>query len=284
MKQLESAVLVISDVHIGKRTPRYNIKQASRILENVAKKIVNIAHLLQNDYGFDEFVIILLGDILDGSEIFPGQAAVQDIPNVLAQAVAAAHLFLPVVNAALSVADKVRICGVAGNHGRSGKHAAEAANWDIVCYQQLESLCRTLYKDKVTFEFNVPQMERGTIKENDLFWMKLVRIKNHYFLLHHGHRARNVLGVPFYGIRQRALTWRSAFPQRWSVLLHGHFHTFARMDFNDIIVLLNGTSVMHDTWALENFGMASVNRWWFFGVSHKFPITWSFGLDLNYGD
>lgn len=284
MKQVETAVLVISDVHIGKKTPKYDTRKAARVLESVAVKVQNIAQLLKNDYGFDEFVVIMLGDILDGSEIFPGQAAVQDIPNVLAQAVAAAHLFLPIIEAGVSVAGKVRICGVAGNHGRSGKNAAEAANWDIVCYQQLESLCKAIYKDKVTFEINAPRIEKNSVKENDLFWMKLVRVKNHYFLLHHGHRARNVLGVPFYGIRQRALTWRSAFPQRWKVLLHGHFHTFARMDFNDIIVLLNGTSVMHDTWALENFGMASVNRWWFFGVSNKFPITWSFGLDLNFGD
>lgn len=281
MKQKESAVLCISDAHIGKQTPKYNVRVAMKVIELVAKKLERIAELVQDGYEWDEVVLCFLGDILDGSEIFPGQATVQDIPNVLTQAIAAAHIFVPLISSALEVAPTVRVVGVAGNHGRSGKHAAEAANWDIVFYQQLQAIAQARYRNRVSFDFNVPTVQKGQIHESSLFWLKLIRIRQHYFLLHHGHRARNTLGVPYYGVRQRALTWRSAFKERWRVLLHGHFHQFGRLDFNDIIVLLNGTAVQHDTWALENFGMASVNRWWLFGVSDKYPITWSFGIDLE---
>jgi metallophosphoesterase superfamily enzyme len=136
MKQRESAVLVVSDVHVGKKTPSYDMRVAQKVLDEVAKRIVRIAELVQDGYRWDEVVICFLGDVLDGSEIFPGQATVQDIPNVLAQATVAARLFLPIVEASLAVAPIVRLVGVAGNHGRAGKNAAEAANWDIVCYQQ----------------------------------------------------------------------------------------------------------------------------------------------------
>jgi len=282
MKQRESAVLVVSDVHVGKKTPSYDMRVAQKVLDEVAKRIVRIAELVQDGYRWDEVVICFLGDVLDGSEIFPGQATVQDIPNVLAQATVAARLFLPIVEASLAVAPIVRLVGVAGNHGRAGKNAAEAANWDIVCYQQLEALVKAKWGKRVFCDFNAPTVdEQGILKETSLFWLKLVQIRNHWFLLHHGHRARTVLGVPFYSVRTRALTWRSAFKERWRVLMHGHFHQFGRMDFNDIIVLLNGTAVQHDTWALENFGLQGINRWWLFGVSDKYPITWSFGLDLE---
>jgi len=273
-------LLTISDVHIGKKTPHYNLKVCCKVIETVANKLVRISELLKDGYDYDEVILCFLGDILDGSEIFPGQATVQEIPNVLAQATVAAHIFLPLIEAALEVAPKVRCVGVAGNHGRSGKNAAEAANWDIVTYQQLQALATARWGDKVECDFNVPKFVKQSLRETDLFWLKLIRIKGHYFLLHHGHRARNVLGIPFYGIKNRALTWRSAFKERWSVLLHGHFHSFARMDFNDFSVLLSGTAIRHDTWALENWGVQGINRWWLFGVGERFPITWSFGLDL----
>lgn len=280
--QVESAVLAISDVHIGKQTPGYSLSVAKKILEATATKITTIIDYLRPEYSFDEFVFLFLGDILDGADIYPAQATKQDIPNVNAQAIAAAHLFLPLVEAALHVAPTVRLVGVAGNHGRSGKNVSEAANWDIVAYQQLAALCQAKWPDKVTFDFPIPVYdENAIVKETATFWLKVTKIKNHYFLLHHGHRARSVMGVPYYSIRTRALTWRSALPQRWKVLLHGHFHQFGRIDFNDIIILLNGTAVLNDTWALENFGLQGINRWWFFGVSTKFPLTWQFALNVN---
>jgi len=281
MPQLESLVLVVSDVHIGKKTKKYNVQVARKILHKIAEKLKDIVRIMDGEYEFNEVVLCFLGDILDGTDIFPAQATVQDIPNVFAQALVAAELFMPVIEAATEIADKVRLCGVAGNHGRSGRNAAEAANWDIVCYQQLAMLATERFKGKVICQFNIPQVLPTRVKETDLFWLQLVNIKGHYFLLHHGHKARMVLGVPWYSLKSRALSWRSALREKWKVLLHGHFHQFGRMDFNDITILLNGTSVQHDTWALENFGLQGINKWWLFGTSKKYPMTFQFALEVT---
>jgi len=43
----ESLALCISDVHIGKETPRYNLKKAQQAIERCATKLVAIADMLR---------------------------------------------------------------------------------------------------------------------------------------------------------------------------------------------------------------------------------------------
>lgn len=277
----ESLALCISDVHIGKETPRYNLKKAQQAIERCATKLVAIADMLRPSVDIEELYLLFLGDILDGTDIYPAQAVHQDVPDVFAQAQAAAQSFKVLLEAAREVAPRIVLTGVAGNHGRSGKSAAEAANWDIVFYKELTYFAGELLGDRVTHDFHFPVVFGAGVKPAEYFWLKLLRIRQHWYLLHHGHRARGALGIPYYGVQRRAMSWRTSLKERWRVLIHGHFHQFGRIDINDFTVLLNGTSVEHDTWALESFGSRASNKWWLLGISDRWPITYSFALELS---
>lgn len=280
--QTESFVVVLSDLHIGKQTPSYNLHAARQTINQLCTTLLRLNELLRPNYSFDEFVLIFLGDILDGSEIYPTQAHHQEVSALTAQATAGAQILLPVIETGLQIAPQVKVYAVAGNHGRSGKSAHEASNWDIVLYQQLEALADLQFPNKVKFSYNAPQVtvaDQTTVNYPDTFWLKLIQIRKHYYLLFHGHGTRSTYGIPYYGLMRRAHKWRSAFKERWSVMLVGHFHQFGWIEENDIIVLLSGTMVKDDIWALETLGMRGVNKTWVFGVSDHRPITWQFAVE-----
>jgi len=142
-----------------------------------------------------------------------------------------------------------------------------------------------MWDGRVEFDYNRPiiQNNDGEIVAQmpELWWLKLIEIKGHYYLLFHGHGVRSAYGIPYYGLLRRAMMWRSAFPQRWSVLLCGHYHQFGMVEENDILIMLNGTTVQGDLWALETFGLRGINQTWCFGVSQSRPVTWTFRLDLR---
>lgn len=280
--QTESFVICISDTHIGKATPQYNLQIAEKLIRQLCQTIMRLNFLLTPTYNFDEFVIFSLGDILDGSDIYPTQTHHQEISAMTAQAVAGAELLLPLIETGLQIAPKVRFVGVAGNHGRSGKSAHEASNWDITLYQQLELICKTKYPGLCEFDYNAPVVKDNPtrVEYPDLFWLKLTKVKNHYFVLYHGHGTRSAYGIPYYGLMRRAHKWRTALAEKWKVMVVGHFHQFGWIEENDVIILLNGTLVKGDVWALETLGLRGINKFWCFGVSEKHPITWQFAIEI----
>jgi len=84
-KQHETAVLVISDLHIGKKTADFNITVARRRLNKLAEKVCRIKEQLGNGYELDNIHVWMLGDTIDGDGIYPGQPHHQDESNVTEQ-------------------------------------------------------------------------------------------------------------------------------------------------------------------------------------------------------
>ncbi len=81
--------------------------------------------------------------------------------------------------------------------------------------------------------------------------------------------------IPWYGMSQRVLRWHSTKSLKFDVALMGHFHTTGYQDMNKLTMMLTGTAVTDDDWALQTFGYESQNAWWLFGVSDAQPIAWS---------
>lgn len=283
-QQIETFALALSDLHIGKKTETYNIHIANEMIQRLCLTLLRVKELLSGGYEFDEFVLFLLGDMLDGDGIYPGQPHFQDVSALTAQASVGASMLLRVVQTGLEIAPTVRVIAVPGNHGRSGKHAHTASNWDLVLYQQMQIASELRFGERVTYEMNAPNIvneeDEFSLRMPDLLWMRVAQVKGHYFLLHHGHATRRVLGIPYYSLLKRAYYWRTSVREPWEVILSGHFHQFAWLEENGFVCLLNGTMVKDDTWALETLGVRGVNRTWAFGVSEHRAITWSYGLEL----
>lgn len=275
-KQTETAVLIVSDLHIGKKTRSFNRRIAKTRLQQVAETIKRIHAHLEPTYHLSEFVIPILGDLVDGHGIYPTQTHHQDITDPIEQAAVAAEAFNPIIETALSIADKVRVVGVPGNHGRSGKYAIESANFDILSYALIESN----WRGKVQFEYRSPLGEQPRDEADYLAWMRETEINGHKVILHHGHGVRVYAGIPLYSLWRRGVNWRSALPYRWEAVFHGHFHSFGAWQYNDWEMFCNGTAVTDDAWAFELFGYTGTPKWHFFGVSRKIMRTWSYDLHL----
>ena len=65
--------------------------------------------------------IWLLGDIIEGDDIFAGQVFEID-RSLIEQITAAATMLEEFVLACLGFFEHVHVCGVPGNHGRIGRH------------------------------------------------------------------------------------------------------------------------------------------------------------------
>ena len=82
----ESAHLHLTDLHYGKKTASFNKDVFKERLNALGDKVESIHKLLSHTYDFDKLVVLLGGDVNDGTEIYPSQAHHQDISDVEEQA------------------------------------------------------------------------------------------------------------------------------------------------------------------------------------------------------
>lgn len=266
----ETAVLVMSDIHWGKRTSSFNIDVCKNRINQIATKVASINDLLTGKYKFDELVIFLLGDVNDGTDIYPTQAHHQESSNVEQQAWEFAEFYADFIRKIKPLYPSVRIETVPGNHGRSGRFAHECANWDIVAYRYLGNNLR---------DDGVPVI----IGRGDNLFVRKVKVRKHNYLLFHGHQVRgSFAGIPSYGISQRVCRWSTCEQYApFDMAIAGHFHSYLHWHLNEIQILLSGTCVTDDLWSREELGWQSGCVWPFFGVSDERPMTWMYSLETN---
>ncbi|MFQ5591257.1 MAG: hypothetical protein ACE5HE_08855 [Phycisphaerae bacterium] len=267
--QRETAVLVRSDVHYGKRTPSYNPNIYRKRMAHLGESLAQIRSLLSGGYDIRRLVIFELGDANDGTGIYPTQEHHQAITNVERQAEELATYDAAWYKEQAKVWGAVEVEAVPGNHGRAGRFAHEAASWDLVYFQYL----RLMLRGAVDVRFE---------REGDPF-LRIVELWGHRYLLYHGHAIRMWSGIPWYGIQIRVTRWATTGLAPLSACCFGHFHYYGEMPVNRTKALLTGTMVSSDEWALQTMGYEAQNTWHLFGVGKSRPMTWHFGVDLTDG-
>ena len=261
-KQAETAVLTMSDIHYGKHTKTFNPDVCKRRLDRIGVKLGRIRELL-GEYEINQLVVMLLGDANDGNDIFATQAHEQAITNVEQQAWELSDYLAGWLKNQKEIWPSIRVECVPGNHGRS-KGSAEAANWDFVMYRYLKMKAK--------------QYARVGYGEGE--WLRKVAIRGHQYVLFHGHDVRSFSGIPFYGLLLRMTRWMSTKLAPFDLALVGHFHTSGTWRINNMRLVLSGTMVSDDDWAMRILGWESATEWSLFGVSNKRPITWQFPIEL----
>lgn len=260
----ESAIFHMTDLHFGKRTSTFSSDKFEAKLDAIGERLKSIRGAMTG-YDFDELVIPLTGDVNDGTGIYPTQAHHQDITNVEEQADQLSDLLAAWYRDQLKTWKKIRIECVPGNHGRAGKFAHEGASWDMVAYKYLASKLR----DVIPVHWN----------RNDKF-IRTISVRKHRYLLYHGHDIKTFSNIPWYGMLLRLAKWNTTKLAPFDVALMGHFHTCGDWTLNRIRLLLSGTMISDDEWALQSLGWESANKWWLFGANDERPVTWSFAVDV----
>ena len=259
-------LLLLSDSHVGRWTERSNLKVVGLQFRKVGTELMQA---LKQTPDCDEVIVALLGDIVEGENIYPAQEHFLDQVNpellkqvfpyleglkeassvhVLLQAYLAAQFtFKEIIEPVAKAGFKLRLASVIGNHGRINRHHPQT-NGDAICYLLLKEMCASL--KSVDTEF----LGTDTFCALPIFDKKV--------LLYHGHGIPIYHTLPFYGIHRRALGWQAT--KYWgelSLICIGHFHHCAFFNTSPPIVI-NGAFLLDYLYPIEKLGLVSTPKQW----------------------
>ena len=262
----EVACLLLSDTHFGKKTRFYNIPVALERVEYVFTKFMGlIDYHRRSGIPVNKAVVFLTGDLVDGALIYPSQGAHLDTHVVNQIFKTAPHMVEQFTRLAAHVAE-IEVYAVPGNHGRTHKMNHEHANWDTVYVEVLRGVTANIPNLKWFVEYG---------------WNQTADIAGVKILQYHGHQIKMTLNLPWYGVTTRLSRWGSSKALHdFDIAVQGHFHTSSRLQWNNVKVFLNGTTVAGDEFALEHLGLESSESQWVFFVHPKHRVTAQYEVNV----
>lgn len=278
---VEVAVPWLSDLQAGKRTPTYNTEVMQRRVDVYARKTLDLIDLQRHGSTINQIRSWWLGDMVEGEDIFPGQAFLID-SSTYEQVFTTAETLIAAVRLWLTEVDRVDVEAVIGNHGRVGRKGQYAGgfNTDRMVYRIVDIALSA--EPRFSIQFAEPTLESG-----DRGWYWVSEIGGLRTLLVHGDQFRGQLGVPWYGIRKKVLGWkamgtnpRMGFPD-FDDVAFGHHHQQVTWVINGIGVRGNGTTESWNDFAAEQLaGMGRPSQRLMFVspkngmVTAEYPDVW----------
>ena len=227
-KRGEVALLHSTDWQLGKQTLTYNTKECERLVKQSIDKTIKITEIQRTHHPVKECVLMLGGDIVENTTIFPSQVYEVD-SDVMAQFVAASRIMIDIVRTLLANFDKVTVVCEPGNHGRIGKlgELPKDVNWDKLVYMFAGQALKD--EKRLTWQMSKEDIQRVTIN-------------NYKALLIHGDEIR----------------WGTAstivrFADRWKSGAYKFFDEVDQItkgfDFRDLYI---GHFHQHQSWNMAN--------------------------------
>ena len=155
----KSLVIVISDVHWGKQTDSFNMNTASQRILSIVDCLASQELPL-----FDEIVVVLLGDLVEGEGIFETQSNLIEAPVIMAHKEATECIYTLLLSLSATFQVPVRVECAPGNHGRVSKSAHPASNWDSAIAQSLSMIIRYSNNTDIIFNLNLKEFNIVNIK------------------------------------------------------------------------------------------------------------------------
>jgi len=254
----ETAIAVLSDWQLGKRTVSYNSEVCEERIERYGDRVIRLANLQRYDHPVDDLVVALLGDICEGELIFPGQAHAIDSSLFLQVMTNGPRILGNFVRRMCGQFRRVHVDGVIGNHGSLGGRARREyhpeSNADAMLYEATRM--RLGKQGRLTWAPNIIARERK--------WYSVARVGKYGFLLWHGDQVKGgFAGYSWYGFGKKLLGWSArVIKEPWHYSLAGHFHTPVRMYVNGIEHWGNGSTESDNTYAAEQLAASGEPCQW----------------------
>lgn len=273
----EVAVALLSDMQTGKVTPDYNTEVCRERVMRYARKIVEIANVQRADHPVRHCVVPMLGDMVEGVDIFPGQQWLIDSTLYRQVFESTPGIIVDFLRYLLANFETVTVEAVQGNHGRIGRKGmfGPEDNSDRMVYR----VVRLMLKDEPRLTFNMadPVGERA--------WYKIMSIGEYKALLIHGDQIRGSMGFPWYGLGKKVHSWGSGglgADSDFQDVMMGHYHSLARVPLNHRSAWANGSTESTNTFAAETLAAQSRPTQWLLFVSPSAGrVTASYGVELT---
>lgn len=270
-KETEAAVLMLSDWQLGKRTPTYSSQTCEERVQLLTEKCARLVEIQRSDHPVKDIHLFLLGDMIEGELIFPGQAWQIDSSLYQQVTVDGPRILTGVVRWAQSEFENVTVHAVPGNHGhiggRSRKEMHPESNGDRMLYQIASQL--------------TPDADWRIAPD----WWQIADLGEHCrFLLLHGDNVRGYNGIPWYGWTRKVLAW-SSLAEIWPDMefdhvTAGHFHTPVSIYINGRRLWINASTESHNPYALEQLAAAGEPAQWLLFVKPGRGVTAEYLVSL----
>lgn len=229
-----SLVLLLSDFHMGKKIVglEQEVVFDSNICEKYIRKIPEKVNKHVSGMGpFDELVVLLLGDMVDGETIYRGQAGNIDA-HVAKQVETVVRSIWHILLEFSEMFPLVRVVTVRGNHGRT--EGTVESNFDNIVYQTLSILA---YHNKD---------ERLSIN-NRYAEFNTVEVKGWKGIIRHEVPAQ----VSTASGKSKIAGWKDI--HKCHFFAGGHFHNYGLFPYNNAPVFRNGSLCGGDDYS-ESWG------------------------------
>lgn len=273
----EVCVPLLSDLQTGKVTPDYNTEVCRTRVMKYAEKIVRIANVQRADHPVRHCVVPMLGDMLEGVDIFPGQQWLIDSTLYRQVLESTPTILVDFLRYLLAHFDTVTVEAVQGNHGRLGRKGmfGPEDNADRMVYRIVQLMLRD--EPRLTFNMADPEGERA--------WYKIMTIGEYKALLIHGDQIRGSMGFPWYGLGKKVHSWGSGGlgpDSDFQDVMMGHYHSLARVPLNHRSAWANGSTESTNTFAAETLAAQSrPTQWLLFVDPAAGRVTASYGVELT---
>lgn len=249
----QSLLLILSDIHLGKKITSpsngviYNTSIACERIKSIPDKIAHLTPV-------DEIVVVLVGDLMDGEGIYPGQATKLD-SNIPEQVIQATGCIWKLLTTLQTQTKQLRVVTTKGNHGKTG--LSPEANFDTIIYKNLEYLAGSQFPVINTSEaYNTFQ------------------IHGQKFLIRH--KAPVDASTP--SNIKMFLGWKSI--HNCDGVIYGHWHHWGVEEFNGLLLIRNGSLSGGDDYG-ESLGLYDPPTQLVISITPDkfpqfiYPITWS---------
>jgi hypothetical protein len=246
----ETAVAVLGDWQLGKITPTYNSDILAERMEQYADKLVEITEIQRTHHNVDNLHVWLLGDIVEGEEIFPGQSHLIDSGLYRQVGINGPEILGNFLRTALQNFKHVHVTGVIGNHGAVGGRARKQHDPETNMDRLLYKIVELIFKDEPRISFNIPD---GKGERN---FYAVDNIGNYSTLLIHGDQMPAPSAT--YGYYKKVMGWKDgAIPEHFDDVFMGHYHQQAKMTIGSGLLRISGSPESNNTYAQEYFSSMS---------------------------
>jgi len=249
-KKTEVALIHSTDWQLGKKTVSYGVETCAKRIERFAEKIISITDIQRKDHPVREAVLMLGGDMVEGLDIFPGQAWEIEA-HLFDQLFEASAIMEKLVRTMSANFETVRVVCEYGNHGRIGRYGVNPRGDNI------DRMAYKITADRTTNLKNVSWQASDS-------WYQHITIGEYRVLLVHGDEIRTYSGTPLFGIIKRVSAWAAMTIAKGSVpefddCYMGHWHNPASiMIGNGNRVFITGSPESGNVYAQEH--LAAVAR------------------------
>lgn len=208
----EVALLHTTDWQLGKKSETYNSEVCASRITLLAAKLALLTSIQRMEHPVNALHIMLGGDMVEGLNIFPGQAYEVD-STLYEQMFTCVNILSFLIEEALGQFKTVDVWEEWGNHGRLGRRGEwpRSDNTDRMVYE----VTRRRFANEPRIRWH---------QHNS--WYNLVEIGNYRAMLIHGDEIKSFGGnTPAYGLLRKGTSWASGVTERFKDIYFGHYHT-----------------------------------------------------------